>query len=57
MIDFNENRTNSIKSIAMEKNLTIELTIRFMKGKMLMVRKTSLISFVYNIIDVFCFLD
>ena len=57
MIDFNENRTNSIKSIAMEKNLTVELTIRFMKGKMLMVRKTSLISFVYNIIDVFCFLD
>ena len=44
MTDFDENRTNSIKSTAIEKS-------------MLMFSKTSLNSFVYDILDVFCFPD
>lgn len=46
---------NSIKSIAVKKNTTIKATTRFIKGKMLMFPKVSLQSFVYNVIDVFCF--
>ena len=35
--------------------MSIKLTTRFMKGKMLIFAKTSLQSFVYDMIDVFCF--
>ena len=37
-------------------NSNVKLTTRFMKGKMLMFVKTSIGSFVYDMIDVFCFL-
>ena len=57
MIDFDEEHTNSIKSLAIEKKSNVTLTTRFMKGKMLMFAKTSLQSFVYDMIDVFCFPD
>ena len=57
LIDFDEANTNSIKSLAVEKKSNIKLTTRFMKGKMLMLAKTSLQSFVYDMIDVFYFLD
>ena len=49
MIDFDEEHTNSIKSLAIEKKSNITLTTRFIK--------TSLQSFVYDIIDVFYFPD
>ena len=45
----------SVKSIAIQKNPNIKVTTRFMKGEMLMFAKTSLINFVYVMIDVFCF--
>ena len=57
MTDFYESCTNSIKSIAIKKNLTVKLTTRFMKGKMLMFSKTSVTSFVYVVMNVFCFPD
>ena len=57
MINFDENHTNSIKSTVTEHNSTVKLTTRFMKGKMLMFSKTLRISFVYDIIDVYCFPD
>ena len=57
VIDFDEEHTNSIKSLAIEKKSNVTLTTRFMKGKMLMFAKTSLQSFVYDMIDVFCFPD
>ena len=57
LIDIVEANTNSIKSLVVEKKSNIKLTTRFMKGKMLMLAKTSLQSFVYDMIDVFCFLD
>ena len=55
MIDFNNKQTTSIKLIAIQKNLTVNLTTRFTKGKMLMSSRTSLSSFVYYKTDVFCF--
>ena len=38
-----------------KKNATVKITTRFTKGKMLMFSKVSLKSYVYDIIDVFCF--
>ena len=57
MIDFDKNECNSIKSIAIKGNTTIEETSRFVKGKMLMFSKVSIRSFVYDLIDVFWFPD
>ena len=57
IIDFDEEQTNCIKSLAIEKKSSIALTTRFMKEKMLIFAKTSLRSFVYDIIDVFCYSD
>ena len=46
---------SSIKSVAINTNPNVKITTRFMKVKMLMFAKTSIISFVYDMIDVFCF--
>ena len=54
MIDFNRKECNSIKSVALKTNRTINVTLRLINGKMLMFAKISLKYFVYNIIDVFC---
>ena len=57
MIDFDENECNSIKSIVIKGNttITIDVTSRFTKGKMLMFAKVSIKYFVYDLTDVFCF--
>ena len=55
MIDFDKNECNSIKPIAIKGNTTIDVTSRFIKGKMLMFAKVSIRSFVYDLIDVFSF--
>ena len=57
IINFDKENTNSIKSLAVEKKLSIKLTTRFMKGKMLMFGKNLLQSFVYDMIGGFCFPD
>ena len=57
IIDFSDQDAASIKALAIKKNDKIKITTRFMKGKMLMFSKVSLRSFVYDIIDVFCFPD
>ena len=57
MIEFDKNECNSIKSIVIKGNTTIDVSSQFIKGKMLMFAKLSLKSFVYDVIDVFCFLD
>ena len=36
MIEFNPNESNSIKSITNKKNMRVDVTTRFIKGKMLM---------------------
>ena len=56
LIDFDEEYSCSIRSIAIEKNSTkVNLTTRFLNGKMLMFSKHSIKSFVYDLIDVFMF--
>ena len=55
IIDFDSQNSTSIKSLAVKKKSTIKVMTRFIKGKMLMFSKVSLKSFVYDIIDVFCF--
>ena len=55
IIDFDEEQSDSIKSLAVEVKTKVAVTTRFMKGKMLMFAKTSLQSFNYDIIDAFMF--
>ena len=57
MIEFDKNECNSIKSIVIKGNTTIDVSSQFIKGKMLMFAKLSLKSFIYDMIDVFCFPD
>ena len=56
IIDFNNDDTTSIILVAIHKTLTVNLTTHFMKEKMLKFSKTSPCSFVYGMIDAFCFL-
>ena len=55
MIDFAEEYTSSIRSVAIEKSSKINLTTQFLNGKMLMFSKFCIKSFVYDLIDVFMF--
>ena len=55
MIDFDKNECNNIKSIIVKSDTNIDVTSRFIKGKMLMFAKLSIKSFAYDMIDVFCF--
>ena len=55
LIDFDEEYSCSIRSIAIEKRSKISLTTRFLNGKMLMFSKVSIKSFAYDLIDAFLF--
>ena len=55
LIDFDEEYSCSIRSIAIEKSSKINLTTRFLNGKMLMFSKVSIKSFVSDLVDVFMF--
>ena len=55
LIDFDEEYSASIRSVAIKKNNQVKLTTRFLSGKMLMFSKVSIKSFVYDLIDVFMF--
>ena len=57
LIDFDEESSSSIKSIVIDKSTKVNLTTRFLNGKMLMFSKVSIKSFVYDLIDVFMFLN
>ena len=57
MIDFDQRESNSIKSIVVNSSAMVDVSTRFSKEKMLMFAKISLKSFVYGIINVFCFPD
>ena len=56
VIELNDHEA-SIKSIAVKKRSSIEVTARFMSGKLLMFAKSFLISFIYDIIETLCFPD
>ena len=55
LIDFDEEYSSSIRSIAIEKSSKVNLTTRFLNGKMLMFSKLPIKSFVYDLIDGFMF--
>ena len=55
LIDLDEEYSASIRSVAIEKNTKVNLTTRFLSGKMLMFSKVSIKSFVYDLIDIFMF--
>ena len=57
MIDFEESNCASIKSLVIKGSASVKVSSRFIKGKMLMFAKLSIKSFVYDVIDVFCFPD
>ena len=57
IIDFSDQECASIKSIGIKTNDKVKTTIRFIKGKMLMFSKTSVRSFVCDLIDCFSFPD
>ena len=52
MIDF-ENVCNSTKSIVVSENTTVDVSPRFIKGKMLMFTKVSIKAFVKSTFSVF----
>ena len=55
LIGFDEEYSHSIRLVAIEKSSKVNLTTRFLNGKMLMFSKFSVKSFVYDLIDVFMF--
>ena len=55
LIDFDDEYSSSIRSVAIQKSTKINLTTRFLNGKMLMFSKVSVKSFVYDLIDAFMF--
>ena len=55
LTDFDEDYSSSIRSVAVQKSLKVNLTTRFLNEKMLMFSKISVKSFVYDLIDVFMF--
>ena len=57
LIDFDEEYLSSIKSLAIKQSNKVNLTTRYLNGKMLMFSKVSIKSFVYDLIDVFMFLN
>ena len=52
LIDFDDQYSASIKSIAIQMESKIHITTRLLNGKMLMFSKVSIKSFVYDLIDV-----
>ena len=57
ILEFDQCVACSIKSLAVNKNNVIELTLIFFNGRMLMFTKLSLMSFAYELIEVFYFPD
>ena len=57
LIGFDEKYASSVKCLAIKKETKVNLTIRFLNGKMLMFFKTSIQTFVYDLICVFMFPD
>ena len=57
IFEFNNCEWASIKLFAVKKKKNIKVISRFRSGKLLMFAKLSLKSFVYKIIETFCFLN
>ena len=57
VVEFNDRESASIKSFAVKKINEIKVTTRFMSRKLLMFAKLFLKSFIYDLIEIFCFLQ
>ena len=55
LVEFNNRESASIKSFAVKKRNEIKVTTRFMSGRLLMFAKLSLKSFIYDLLEIFCF--
>lgn len=55
IIEFNDCESSSVKQIAVKSNINIKCTTRFMYGKLLMLAKLSLKSFIYSIVELLTF--
>ena len=57
VVEFNDRESASIKSFAIKKKKRneIKVTTRFMSRKLLMFIKLSLKSFIYDLVETFCF--
>lgn len=55
VIEFNNYKSSSIKSITVKANTNIKCTTRFMSGKLLMFAKLLLKSFIYSLVELLTF--
>ena len=55
IIEFNEQNSASVRSIAVKSDPVVKCTTRFMSGKLLMFAKLSLKSFIYSLVELFHF--
>ena len=55
VIEFNDSKASSVKSIAVKNETNIKCTTRFMSGKLLMFAKLSLKSFIYSLVELLYF--
>lgn len=56
IIELNDLESASIKSFAVKKRNEVKVVTRFMSGKLLMFTKLSLKSFIFDVVETFCFL-
>ena len=54
-MEFNKNKSSSVKSIAVRSETVVKCTTRFMSGKLLMFAKLSLKSFIYSLVELLHF--
>ena len=57
IVDFCAEEAASNKSIAVKERQEVQVTTRFLSGKMLMFSKLSLMSFMSEVLETFCFPD
>ena len=55
VIDFNDYKSSSVKSISVKANTNIKCTTRFMSGKLLMFAKLPLKSVIYPLVELLTF--
>ena len=55
LIEFNDYKSSSVKSISVKSETNIKCTMRFMSGKLLMFAKLSLKSFIYSLVELLYF--
>ena len=55
IIEFNEQKSASVRSIAVKSDPVVKCTTRFMSGKLLMFAKLSLKSIIYSLVELFHF--